>query len=250
MEQSKERAIILAAGRGKRMGILTANQPKSFTKIKNRSLIEWVVQALRGAGIRDIVVVRGYCAGAFTDASLTYFDNVGWEESNMVATLFAADAWLSQYPCVVSYADIAYPADTITKLLGVKGDIVIPYNTAWFDLWGKRFVDPLSDAETFCVDQKGMLTDIGRRPDSLDEVEGQYMGLMKITPHGWKELKAIIGTDLKTLDMTMLLSRALKAGVWIGTVSIDGKWVEVDSETDIILYEKLARSTSYLDWLR
>lgn len=54
------RAMILAAGRGKRMGFLTENTPKPLLKIKNKPLITHQIESLARAGIKDIVINLGY----------------------------------------------------------------------------------------------------------------------------------------------------------------------------------------------
>jgi len=54
------KAIILAAGRGSRMGGATADQPKCLTPLHGRTLLDWQVEALRDAGIESIALVRGY----------------------------------------------------------------------------------------------------------------------------------------------------------------------------------------------
>lgn len=50
------RAIILAAGRGERMRPLTDTTPKPLLPAHGRPLIEWHIEALATAGVRDIVV--------------------------------------------------------------------------------------------------------------------------------------------------------------------------------------------------
>lgn len=54
------KAMILAAGRGKRMGALTENTPKPLLKIGDKSLIEWQLMRLRDNGFDDIVINLGY----------------------------------------------------------------------------------------------------------------------------------------------------------------------------------------------
>ena len=54
------RAMILAAGRGKRMGHLTKNHPKPLLKVKGRSLIDWHLSKLYDAGFRDVVINVSY----------------------------------------------------------------------------------------------------------------------------------------------------------------------------------------------
>ncbi len=53
-------AVILAAGEGQRLRPFTANKPKVMIKVANKPILEFVVEALREAGILDIVMVVGY----------------------------------------------------------------------------------------------------------------------------------------------------------------------------------------------
>jgi MurNAc alpha-1-phosphate uridylyltransferase len=62
-------AMILAAGRGKRMGSLTEHTPKPLLKIKNKPLITHQIEALARAGIKDIVMNVGYL-GSQIEAAL------------------------------------------------------------------------------------------------------------------------------------------------------------------------------------
>ncbi|MBS9778069.1 MAG: nucleotidyltransferase family protein [Gammaproteobacteria bacterium] len=54
------RAMILAAGRGKRMGALTDDCPKPLLKIGDLTLIEWQVSRLAANGFTEIVINVGY----------------------------------------------------------------------------------------------------------------------------------------------------------------------------------------------
>jgi len=53
-------AVILAAGEGQRLRPFTATKPKVMIKVANKPILEYVVNALREAGILDIVMVVGY----------------------------------------------------------------------------------------------------------------------------------------------------------------------------------------------
>lgn len=53
-------AVILAAGEGQRLRPFTANKPKVMIKVANKPILEFVVKALRDAGIQDIIIVVGY----------------------------------------------------------------------------------------------------------------------------------------------------------------------------------------------
>lgn len=54
------KAIILAAGEGTRLGPFTYSEPKVMIPVGNRPILEYVIHALVGNGIRDIVLVVGY----------------------------------------------------------------------------------------------------------------------------------------------------------------------------------------------
>ncbi len=54
------KAMILAAGRGKRMGRLTENCPKPLLKVGDNTLIEWQIIRLKNNGFTNIVINVGY----------------------------------------------------------------------------------------------------------------------------------------------------------------------------------------------
>ena len=56
----KYKAIILAAGRGKRLGDITKDLPKPLLEINNKTLISYAIDFVKNIGIQDIVVVAGY----------------------------------------------------------------------------------------------------------------------------------------------------------------------------------------------
>ena len=236
------RALILAAGRGSRLGALTDERPKGLVEVCGRSLIAWQLEALRSAGVEEVAIVRGYLGHAFPFET-TYFENPRWAETSIVASLACAEAWLAAGPTLVSYADIVYSPDAVRRLRYAPGDVAIAYDTRWLALWRQRFEDPLSDAETFRVDAAGVLQEIGRRPASLEEVRGQYMGLLKLTPRGAGKLlarfRALDAHDADRLDVTALLDLLVGEGEGIRTVPFDGWWCEVDSSSDLRVAEEI-----------
>lgn len=232
------RAIILAAGRGSRMGPLTDEQPKCFTVFHGRRLLDWQMTALRSAGISEIAIVRGYCANRFTEA-VTYFENPRWSETNMVSSLTSARDWLRAHDCIVSYSDIFYSAETVRRLYSCEDALAISYDPNWLSLWQKRFDDPLKDAETFRLNSNGTLAEIGQRSDRIEVIEGQYMGLLKMTPQSWQTIEVLLkelGPRAEKLDMTSLLRLGLEHGWRIGTVPTVGPWGEIDSASDLLAY--------------
>jgi choline kinase len=245
------RAVILAAGRGSRMGHLGAERPKCLVELEGKPLIERQIAALRRGGVDEIGVVRGYRAEMIDFPGLSYFTNARWAETNMVMSLAAAATWLRSGPVIVSYADIFYRSELVRGLAGAPGQLVISYDRGWRDLWTRRFADPLSDAETFRIDAASQLLEIGGRTTRIEDIEGQYMGLLKFTPMAWSAVEALLDMlDTPTrnrLDMTGLLRRLLAAkALPVSTFGTHGQWGEIDNPEDVALYQNMVREGELL----
>ncbi len=232
------------------MGQLTADSPKCLVTLAGKTLLDRQLAALSAGGATELGIVRGYRAEMLRRPGLVCFDNPRWDETNMVMSLAAAEAWLTTAPLIVSYADIFYRRELISALTTATGDLVVAYDSNWYQLWSCRFEDPLSDAETFRIDGSGHLAEIGGKTENPHAIQGQYMGLLKFTPSAWQKIAALL-TELDPelrdrLDMTGLLRRLLALGYRIDTVRTAGNWGEVDNPADLELYETMARNGEIL----
>ncbi len=236
------KAIILAAGRGSRMENMTDDRPKCLVQLKGKTLLDRQLDALRGAGVSDIAIVTGYKRELLQNFNLTEFHNSRWSETNMVASLMTAHEWLANELCIVSYSDIFYDKEAVESLAQCLFPLAITYDSNWLNLWQKRFSDPLVDAETFRLNTSNTtLAEIGNKPKTLDEIEGQYMGLLKFTPAGWQEMYEtylnLNSVEQDEAHMTGMLQKIVQRGeIFIGCVPYNQKWGEVDSISDLECY--------------
>jgi choline kinase len=236
------KAIILAAGRGSRMKDLTDERPKCLVELRGKPLLDWQLEALHKAGISEIAIVTGYRRELLTNRGLTEFHNPRWAETNMVSSLACAQEWLASEPCIVSYSDIFYEASAAVSLKESTASFAVTYDPHWLKLWEKRFGDPLLDAETFRLKTDGTLLEIGNKPQSVEEVQGQYMGLLRLTPEAWAEVMRIRAgltkSECDKIHMTGTLQKVINAGqVPIHALQYEGDWGEIDSSDDLRLYE-------------
>lgn len=235
------KAIILAAGRGSRMKGLTEERPKCLVELHGKALLDWQLEALRAAGIAEIAIVTGYKRELLTNRGLAEFHNARWAKTNMVSSLACAQEWLQTEPCIVSYSDIFYSPAAVQSLMTCTASLGVTYDPNWLELWTQRFGDPLLDAETFRLTLEHTLAEIGNKPMSVDEVQGQYMGLLRFTPEGWAEVLRIrselTSEQCDRMHMTGTLQKVIDAGyVAIVAVPYDGEWGEVDSAEDLSSY--------------
>lgn len=115
--------------------------------------------------------------------------------------------------------------------------------------------DPLSDAETLRFDENGHILEIGQRPRSYDEIQAQYIGMIRLSPAGSDLVRDALTRALaaqrrgesffgstRTLDtayMTDLLMGLVREGVPVKTVPVRGGWTEIDSLDDLRVAEDL-----------
>lgn len=248
-------ALILAAGRGQRMGALTSEKPKGLTLLAGKTLLRWQSESLKLAGIEEISAIGGYLHSHVDREIPVHFINERWSETNMVISLAAADSLLTKEECIIVYSDIVFHPDIVKKLIGApQSSIAITYDADWERLWSERFDDPLTDAETFRINELGQVKEIGFSPDSLNEIQGQFMGLMRISPEGWRAVRSLLKEldpyEQDQLDVTTLLMKLVTNSVDVLGIKIKGRWLEVDTHSDLTLYErKIANATERRqDW--
>ncbi len=236
------KAIILAAGRGSRMKNLTDERPKCLVELRGKALLDWQMEAMYAAGITEIALVTGYKRELLADRGLTEFHNARWAETNMVSSLECAKDWLQAEPCIVSYSDIFYNPAAVRSLMACAASLAVTYDPNWLELWTQRFGDPLLDAETFRLTPEHTLIEIGNKPISVDEVQGQYMGLLRVTPEGWTEMlrirSGLTSEQRDKMHMTRTLQLIIDANnLRVVAVPYEDTWGEIDVAADLVVYE-------------
>lgn len=239
------KAIILAAGEGKRLRPLTANAPKSMVNIWGKSLLLRQLEQLKKCGVSDITIVTGYCKDQIQKIGVKTVFNEEYDSTNMVFSLSKVLPSLQQCcekETLILYGDIAYSDSHLVSLIksASEAEMLVLGNTQWFDLWSQRLEDPLSDAETFQFDEKLQLLDIGKRPESLSQVQAQYMGMIKVNTQFLISLltdylERCSNNKVKNMYMTDLIQQVANDHL-IQVALVAGSWIEIDTIDDYNLY--------------
>lgn len=160
----------------------------------------------------------------------------------MFYSLTMAESWLKSETCLVCYSDIVFSPNAIRVLAKSAAPLAITSYSGYWELWEKRMGNPLEDLETFRADSTGRLLEIGKKPDTPADIQGQFMGLLRFTPENWgwveKTVQEPMAKPLNKLDMTTLLQELLQRDYPIQAIPTDDLWLECDSEQDIMAYEK------------
>src|SRR4029077_11355466 len=116
----------------------------------------WQLDALAGAGIDDVVVVRGYlgdriAAPAASGLRLRFVDNPDWANNNIFVSLFYAEGEMGD-GFVFSYSDIVFAPEHARRLVETPGPIGLVIDRRWRDAYEGRTLHPVSEAELARVD--------------------------------------------------------------------------------------------------
>lgn len=247
------KVIILAAGQGTRLRPYTDHVPKCMVKIKDKAILDWQLEVIEQTGIKDIIAVTGYKEEIISDKRLEKVYNPEYASTNMIYSLFCAEDRL-EGDVIVSYGDIVYSKSVLESLIKNPNDIVIGCDEGWQEYWSMRFDDPLTDAETFKKGEGQKVKSLGHKPKSTDEIEGQYIGLMKFSKNGIDRLKQAYsdclsdskchknawnsGRSIEMAYMTDLLNHFASLGeLYYQPIYRD--WIEVDDHDDLKIAEEV-----------
>lgn len=248
----KPKVILLAAGMGTRLGLLTKDKPKCMVPYKGQPLIDHILRGISACGLDDISIVGGYQIDVLRDhlksRHLKFYVNDRFDQTNMVESLFCARQELVGADVLVSYADIIYRPSVLQALLAAQDGLNIVVDLEWKKLWDMRLNDPLTDAETMKFDRQGRIRELGKKPASLADIQGQYIGLFKFSRNvlpqilkfydGLDRSAIYDGKDFARMYMTSFLQLLIDRVMPAQAVFIRGGWLEFDTGRDVEQYQK------------
>ena len=106
----------------------------------------------------------------------------------------------------------------------------------------------MSDLESFKLDKKNYLVEIGKKEKSLENIEGQFMGLFKISPKNWNKIKKHLielkkkGSKISTTELFNNLLKFQKQR--IKTLKFNGNWFEIDNYKDLNILKQFLKYKS------
>lgn len=253
------KVIILAAGQGTRLRPFTDQKPKCLVEVYGKSILDYQLDVIKAVGIpeNNIVILCGYkeevLRERYKQTQIQYIYNPEYESTNMVYTLMCAKSILEQEDqVIISYGDIFYDLSVFKKILDASDPFNVIVDKGWLSYWQERFEHPLDDAESLQIDEEGNIKSIGQKVTTLEEIQAQYIGLMKFRGEALRKIIAYydkvkelnndnIVTNLRTyrkMYMTDLLQALIGDNEKIKAVEIERHWYEVDSAEDITIAER------------
>jgi len=245
------KAIIIGAGRGRRLMPTTADTPKCYAEVQGRRLLEWALRAFAGAGVTDICFIGGYQIDKVRRdyPQFTFRHNQDWEHNNIMASLMHAEDVMGE-GFVCCYSDILFSSDVVKRVLNHPADIALSVDTNWLDRYVHRTQHPPDDAEKVTV-SNGSVTRVHRGIE-LSRAHGEYTGIAKFTLTGSAQLREHFHAarekyhdrpfrEAAVFDkayLIHLLQDMIEAGIKMGHADTPGNYMEVDTQQDFELAQQ------------
>jgi choline kinase len=248
------RAIIIGAGRGRRLMPTTADTPKCFAHVQGRRILDWDLEALAAGGIKNVCFIGGYQIDKVRAAypEFTFRHNAHWESNNILASLMHAEDLMNE-PFICAYSDILFTPGVIKGLLASSADISLSVDTNWLERYQHRSNHPPDDAEKVTV-SNGCVTRIHRGIEP-HEAHGEYTGLAKFSAAGAGFLKQHYqrcrelhagrpfreAAVFEKAYLIHLFQEMIEAGVRMTHADTPGNYMEVDTQQDFELAQRFWR---------
>ena len=232
------KAVILAAGRGKRISAHMNNKPKPLIPIFGKTLIEYPLEALKENGIEECVIVVGYKAekireylsdGEKYGLKIEYVYNPEFDDGNGVSLYHARQLLDENEPFLVLMADHLVDSEIIGKALQNienKPLLCIDYSP--------KYPPQLKDATRVLINTEGYVRDIGKE---LTEWNGVDTGVFILDKRIFEAIEKV--KEKTRASLSKCIKRMISDGVrlWACNVS-ELFWLDIDLPEDLEFAKK------------
>jgi phosphoenolpyruvate phosphomutase len=244
--------MIIAAGLGRRLNPYTNEMPKCMLDFGGKTLLQRQLDVFRACGIEEVSVIRGYKKEKINYDGLRYYENLDYENNNILNSLFYGEAELNG-PIVISYSDILFEMTVVEQLLKSDEDISIVVDIDWQDYYVDRIDHPIEEAENVVFGENSKVREIGKIFKKNDHVDGEFIGMLKLSQQGTKIFKEHFhrakemywdlpfqhAQTFQKAYLTDFIQEMVELGVIVHCVKISKCWKEIDTVED---YQKALAS--------
>ena len=261
--ETPTRAIIPAAGDHLdeySMKDIAADIPMAMLDVNGKPLLQRQREVLNLSGVRELIAVGGYRREKISVDGVKLFENPRWESTGELVSILVGDtepAYSGR--TLVSYSDILFDKDTLSRLLSCEDDhiVLLVDSTCNSEMQGRpQTINRRTDLVS--LDKEGaptrrVLNGVARRqvlrigknlPRS--EAHGEFTGLALFSAEGWKLLRAVYETaqtlqprgafheasTVETASLTDMVQELIDRGHPVSCVQVSSGWMEIHSFED------------------
>jgi len=231
-ETSIDNAVVLAAGRGTRMGEMTAEIPKPMLPVRGRPLLEHILDHLAAAGIARFLVVVGYQRKLVKDHFRNWRLPVEFRIQETVdgtgsAVRLARD-FAGEAPFLLTYGDILCDPAAYVRC----EELITFYSTTAAVLGVKKMDDPWRGAAVY-AEQDRVLRVVEKPPKGTSTTNWGSAGVFAFRPSVFDYLERLPLSDRKEYELTSVFEMMLADGLDLRIAAIEGSWRDVGRPEDL-----------------
>jgi len=234
------RAIILAAGRGKRLWPITDKIPKPLVRVANTPIIEYQIKNLLASGIENIIIVVGYkgemiqsfCQARFPSVNIKIIKNADFLKTNNAYSFYLCRRYLDR-DIILMNGDVIFEEDIIKKLINENSTCVCVDKGAY------------ADESMKIVVENGFIRDISKTIPATESY-GTSIDIYKISKKDLVTLKVYlqkfieVERNLNAWTEVLLQKLFRERKILAKPLNIEGyKWVEIDNYEDLDMAEQI-----------
>jgi len=251
------KAIILAAGKGTRLGNLTKNKPKGMLNFNGKTLIEWQIELYRKKFIEEIIIVTGYKGHLINYKDVKYYQNDNFDSTNMIESLMVARNEFDD-DVIVSYSDIIFSDLLLSNLIDLDKSICVSVDSDWKEYWLSRYGNIKQDLEDLKIADNGKIIHIGSQVSSNENLNYRYVGINKFSHNSLKLLENIYdikrkknenwkssGEKFKLGYLTDLFQELIDNNIDVFASIYENNWLEIDTIRDYEIALKMHENKKF-----
>ncbi len=245
ISNSKTKTLIVAAGLGSRLKSHTENTPKCMLDFGGKTLLERQLSSYKKCGIEDISLVRGYKKSKINYKGIKYYDNDDYKNNNILNSIFYAEEEINNN-IIISYSDILFEPFIVQRTIDSDHDISVVVDIDWKDYYINRKEHPLSEAENVIFNSNNEVLKIGKIATEKEEVNGEFIGMIKLNQRGCKIFKENFHRAKKNFwnkpfqraktfqkaYLTDMVQELVDSGIKVHCIVIKRGWKEIDTVED------------------
>ncbi len=220
------KAVILAAGRGTRMGNMTQEIPKPMLEIRGRPMLAHILDNLRTAGLLEFLIVTGYHGETIT----SYFGEepgIGFVSQNPVngtgSAAILAESFAGNEPFLLTYGDILCEPVEYSRAIAIQADAVVAV---------KAVDDPWQGAAVY--ETQGRITRIIEKPPKgTSTTRWNSAGFYIFRPLVFDYLRRLPLSPRGEYELPSALEAMLADGLDLRISVIEGAWRDVGRPEDL-----------------
>jgi dTDP-glucose pyrophosphorylase len=227
MSATIAKALLLAAGRGTRMGALTNALPKPMIAVRGKPLLLHIVEGLRAAGVRRFLIIVGYRAevvrqlfgdGAGLGVKIEYATQMEQDGTGKVVELGRDFAGAD--PFVLSYGDIIVDPANYPRLVSLEDGTEAIISV--------RRNEDVSKGGAVFLNEKFELTDLREKPQPGEPTSSWYnAGIYAFRSSIFDFTAGLQRSPRGEFELTDAIRDLARAGKKVQAIELTGSWADV-----------------------